>query len=171
VLARADGADPRQPRRRELRIRVGRAPRAVLRPDALGFRAAAAGAATRFEYALGSRLGTLVSPVNPSTSIEEEAKMIVKRVGPLSVAKNAAVLYAVLGLIVGAMFSLAAVAGAFSGGDDTGVAAGIAGIVGVGAIVIAPIFYACIGFVGALIGAALYNLVAGMVGGIELEVE
>ncbi|HEV8397028.1 MAG TPA: hypothetical protein VGQ37_22255 [Vicinamibacterales bacterium] len=97
--------------------------------------------------------------------------MIVKRVGPLSVAKNAAVLYAVLGLIVGGMFSLAAVAGAFGSSDETGVAAGIAGLVGVGAIVIAPIFYACIGFVGALISCALYNVVASMVGGIELDVE
>lgn len=97
--------------------------------------------------------------------------MVVKRVGPLSVAKNAAVLYAILGLIVGAFFSLAAVAGAFTSGADSGVAAGIAGIVGVGAIVIAPIFYACIGFVGALISCALYNVVAGMVGGIELDVE
>ena len=30
--------------------------------------------------------------------------MVVKRVGPLSVAKNAAVLYAVLGLIIGGLF-------------------------------------------------------------------
>jgi hypothetical protein len=97
--------------------------------------------------------------------------MIVKRVGPLSVAKNAAVLYAAIGLIVGALFSLAAAAGAFAGADDSGMAAGIAGIVGIGAIIIAPIAYACIGFVGALIGATLYNIVAGMVGGIELEVE
>ena len=99
--------------------------------------------------------------------------MVVKRVGPLSVAKNAAVLYAVLGLIVGGLFSLAAVAGAFSGagGDDRGVAAGIAGIVGVGAIVMFPIFYACIGFIGAIIACALYNVVASMVGGIELDVE
>jgi len=99
--------------------------------------------------------------------------MIVKRVGPLSVAKNAAVLYAVLGLIVGGMFSLAAMAGAFgaAGGENSGVAAGVAGLIGVGAIVIAPIFYACIGFIGAIIACALYNVVASMVGGIELDVE
>ena len=95
--------------------------------------------------------------------------MIVKRVGPLSVAKNAGVLYAVIGLIVGAFFSLFAVAGAFS--RDSGAAAGIAGILGVGAIIMFPIFYACIGFVGSLIAAALYNVVAGMVGGIELDLE
>ena len=100
--------------------------------------------------------------------------MVVKRVGPLSVAKNAALLYAMLGLVIGAMFSLAAMAGAFSGfaGEEgVGLAAGMAGLFGVGAIVVAPIMYACFGFVGALIMSVLYNIVASMVGGIELEVE
>ena len=99
--------------------------------------------------------------------------MVVKRVGPLSVAKNAALLYAVLGLIFGALFSLAAMAGAFSaaGEEGGGLAAGMAGLFGVGAIVILPIFYACLGFVGALIMSVLYNIVASMVGGIELDVE
>jgi hypothetical protein len=95
--------------------------------------------------------------------------MVVKRVGPLSVAKNAGVLYALIGLIVGAFFSLFAMAGVFS--RDSGAGAGIAGLVGVGAIVRFPIFYACIGCVGSLIAATLYNVVAGMVGGIELDIE
>lgn len=34
-----------------------------------------------------------------------------------------------------------------------------------------PLLYACIGAVGTLIAAALYNLVAGWVGGIEVEFE
>jgi hypothetical protein len=98
--------------------------------------------------------------------------MVVKRVGPLSVAKNAAVLYAVVGLIIGGILSLAGIAGAFgAAGEDSGAAAGLAAIFGVGAIVMFPIIYACLGFIGALIAAALYNVVASMVGGIELEVE
>jgi hypothetical protein len=99
--------------------------------------------------------------------------MIVKRVGPVSVAKNVAVLYAVLGIIIGGFFSLAGIAGAFGGaaGEDSGAAAGLAALFGVGAIVIFPIFYACVGFIGSLIAAALYNLVASMVGGIQLDVE
>jgi hypothetical protein len=60
-------------------------------------------------------------------------------------------------------------AGAFA--DDSGVGAGIAGIIGIGAIVAFPIIYACLGFIGSLIAAVLYNLVAAMVGGVELEVE
>ena len=98
--------------------------------------------------------------------------MVVKRVGPLSVAKNAAVLYAVIGLVFGALFSLFGMAGALAGGgENSGLGAGIMGMLGVGAIVILPIFYACLGFVGALIMTALYNIVASMVGGIELDVE
>jgi hypothetical protein len=34
-----------------------------------------------------------------------------------------------------------------------------------------PIFYAVLGFVGGVIGAAIYNLAAKVVGGIEVEVE
>ena len=100
--------------------------------------------------------------------------MVVKRVGPLSVAKNAAVIYALLGLVIGGLFSLAAMAGAFSGfagEENVGVAAGMAGLFGVGAIVIAPIMYGCIGFVSGLIMSVLYNIVASMIGGIEMEVE
>ena len=95
--------------------------------------------------------------------------MVVKRVGPLSVAKNAAVLYAIFGLIAGAIFSLAAAAGAFA--SDSGAGAGIFGMLGVGSIIILPIFYGCLGFVGGLISSVLYNVIAGMVGGIQLDVE
>jgi hypothetical protein len=97
--------------------------------------------------------------------------MVIKRVGPISVAKNAAILYAVMGLFVGGVFSLVALAGGFSQGRDSAMPAAIAAIAGVGAIVMFPIFYACLGFVGALIASALYNVVAGLVGGIEIDVE
>jgi len=38
-------------------------------------------------------------------------------------------------------------------------------------LIILPIFYGVVGFIAGAIGAALYNLIAGMVGGIEIEVE
>ena len=93
--------------------------------------------------------------------------MIVRSVAPLSVAKVAGVLYMVIGVMVGAIVALAALAGAFAGGEDTGL---IGSLMGVGAIVIFPLIYGCMGFVFTLIGAVLYNLVAGMVGGIRIEV-
>jgi hypothetical protein len=44
-------------------------------------------------------------------------------------------------------------------------------MVGVGAIIVLPIFYGGLGFVGTLIAAWLYNVIAGVVGGIELDVQ
>ena len=93
--------------------------------------------------------------------------MVIKRVGPVSCAKVSALLYALMGLILGGIFSLIALVGI--GGTQGSGAMGA--IMGVGAIVLLPIVYACIGFVGTLIAAALYNLAAGMVGGIEMEVQ
>jgi hypothetical protein len=97
--------------------------------------------------------------------------MVIKRVGPVSVAKNVGILYALLGLVVGLIFSLISLAGGFAASDESGFGAGVGAMLGVGAVIAFPIFYACMGFIGALIGAALYNLAAGMVGGVEVEVE
>jgi hypothetical protein len=94
--------------------------------------------------------------------------MVINRIGAISLAKISATLYAIIGLIVGALFSLAAMAGALASGDDN---AGLFGAMfGVGAVVLFPLIYGCMGFVASLIGAWLYNLLAGMVGGVELDV-
>ena len=101
--------------------------------------------------------------------------MVIRRVGPLSVAKVAALLYAVIGLIIGGFFSLFALLGGFAAaagaGDNDGVPALLGAMMGLGAIIIAPIMYACIGFVGALLMSALYNVAAGIMGGVNIEVE
>ncbi len=47
---------------------------------------------------------------------------------------------------------------------------GILGM-GLGLIVMAPIMYGVMGFIVGVIGAFFYNIVAGWVGGIEVEVE
>ena len=95
--------------------------------------------------------------------------MIIKRIGPVSCAKISGTLYAILGIVIGAMFSLIALVGGFA--SDTPEAAGFGGIIGVAAIIIFPIFYGAIGFVGTLVAAWLYNVVADLVGGIEIEVQ
>jgi hypothetical protein len=78
------------------------------------------------------------------------------------------VLYAIMGLLFGGVFSLVATLGAFAGPDN---GFGMLGaLFGIGAVVIMPIFYGCMGFVMTLISAALYNAIAGMVGGIEIDV-
>jgi hypothetical protein len=42
-------------------------------------------------------------------------------------------------------------------------------LTGVGAIVVLPICYGIFGFIGTLIMAWLFNVAAGMVGGVEIE--
>lgn len=101
--------------------------------------------------------------------------MVIRRVSPLSCAKIGGALYALMGLIFGLVF---AAAGTFIGaiapsmpnmGPAFGSNLGMA--FGAGMIVVMPIFYGVLGFLSTLIGAALYNLLAGMVGGVEIEVE
>lgn len=92
--------------------------------------------------------------------------MIIRRIVPLSAGKVAGVLYAGLGLIFGALFSVLAVAGAFATEDAGGAAFGA--MFGIGAVVMLPILYGCMGFVMAVLMAWLYNLAASVTGGIEL---
>jgi hypothetical protein len=94
--------------------------------------------------------------------------MVITRVAPLSLAKVALVLYALMGLVFGAFVSLAALAGAFASNDGDGMFMGA--LFGVGAVIVLPIFYGCMGFVMSLVTAWLYNLVSGMVGGVEVDV-
>jgi hypothetical protein len=95
--------------------------------------------------------------------------MIIKRVGPLSFARLSGALYAFIGLIIGGIFSMIALAGGFA--SETSGSAAIAAGIGVAAIVVFPILYGLMGFVATLIGAWLYNVVAGIVGGVELDVQ
>lgn len=95
--------------------------------------------------------------------------MVIKRVGPMSCAKISGALYAILGIIIGGVFSMIALAGGLA--SDTAHAAGISAGIGVAAIVVFPILYGCLGFFGTLVIAWLYNIGAGLVGGIEIDVQ
>lgn len=96
--------------------------------------------------------------------------MIINRVRPLSVGKVAGMLYAILGLIFGAIVSLIAMAGGMGANPDEPGAAVWSAIFGAGAVVLLPIMYGVFGFVMTLLMAALYNLTARMVGGVEIDV-
>src|SRR5579872_2619992 len=97
--------------------------------------------------------------------------MVIRRIEPVSCAKVAGLLYAIMGLLFGGLISLISLAaGGFMPNGQA--VPGVARIIfGAGAIVLMPILYGCMGFVFALIGAWLYNVTAGMVGGIEIELE
>jgi hypothetical protein len=91
--------------------------------------------------------------------------MVITRVAPMSVARIAGVLYAFLGLFIGFLFSMVTVMG---GGPAE--QAGLPAIFVSGAAVfVLPIVYGFAGFCMSLIGAAFYNVLAGMLGGIEIE--
>jgi transmembrane protein DUF3566 len=100
--------------------------------------------------------------------------MVIERVEPLSCAKIAGVLYAMLGLVFGALFSLLSLFGAFASAALASDAASrppaFVTLFGVGAVVLFPIFYGAMGFIFTLIGALLYNVAAKAVGGIEIHV-
>jgi hypothetical protein len=95
--------------------------------------------------------------------------MVVNRIKPLSLGKILGVLYACIGVLIGLMFAtLGSLFSAAAADQDTPGAGWIAGM-GFAAVIIAPIMYGLIGFIGGIIMAALYNLFAKMVGGVELE--
>jgi hypothetical protein len=91
--------------------------------------------------------------------------MFIKRIEPVQCAKMAGTLYALLGFIIGIIFSLFALTGGAAAGLPFGTAFGI------GAVILLPLLYGCIGFIMSLIMAAFYNLVAGWIGGLEIQVE
>ena len=95
--------------------------------------------------------------------------MIIRRIGPLSFARLSGMLYAIVGLVLGGIFSLVALAGGFA--SDTAGAAGVGAIIGVAAVVVFPILYGLLGFVMTLIAAWLYNVAAGVVGGVEVDIQ
>ena len=92
--------------------------------------------------------------------------MTIKNVGVLSVAKMLGLLYALMGLLIGGLFTLVGMLGV-SAMPEMGP---FAIVFGVGSIIFFPLAYGTIGFVGGMILAALYNLIANLFGGIELEV-
>lgn len=71
-----------------------------------------------------------------------------------------------MGLILGIIVSLISlIGGAF-------VEEAIGSIIfGIGAIIYFPIMYGIMGFISGVIMAFLYNLIAGWIGGIEVEIE
>ena len=105
------------------------------------------------------------------------AEMTVRRVGVLSLAKMQGLLMFVMGLIIGVIYGLiimlfGAAMSSLAPRGDAQAMGGISTIVAGLIIMIAlPVFYGIIGFIGGAIGGFIYNIAAGIVGGIQLDLE
>jgi len=103
------------------------------------------------------------------------AEMTIRRFGVLSVGKMHGLLMFIMGLIIGVIYGLIfIVLGAATslgvGRDAT--AAGVSSVaVGIGMMIGIPIMYGFLGFIMGVIGALIYNGVAGIIGGIKFELE
>jgi hypothetical protein len=95
----------------------------------------------------------------------------IRRFDILSVGITLGILYALLGFIVGGVVTMIAlVAGAAANKAGAGGGGGLGAIIsGVGAIVIIPVFYGVLGFIGGIISALIYNVIASFTGGIKFE--
>jgi hypothetical protein len=97
--------------------------------------------------------------------------MVIRKIGVGSAAKLAGTLYAVWGLIFGAIFALIALAGAGLGASDEETPAWIGAFLGAGAVIFLPILYGVMGAIFGALTAVFYNVVSGMVGGLSVDVE
>jgi hypothetical protein len=102
-------------------------------------------------------------------------KLRIRKLGVLSVAKMYALMMLVISLIISipyGLFIMVFGAAMMGTGERAGLAAGGGSIViGLLFMIGLPIFYGLIGFVFGAIGALVYNIFAGIVGGVEIEVE
>ena len=105
------------------------------------------------------------------------AEMTIRRFSVFSVAKVQALLGFVIGLIIGVIYGVfimlfgAAMLSMAPNGEQAiggGVGAIVAGVV---VMIAVPVFYGILGFVGGVIGALVYNVAAGVVGGVRFELE
>ena len=89
-----------------------------------------------------------------------------KKIDVMSLAKLQAIVMAFFGLIAGIF---AAIFGGAIGALAGTMGIGAVGSMGLLSIVVMPITYAIMGFIGGALFAILYNLVAGWIGGVQLE--
>lgn len=106
--------------------------------------------------------------VTPAVSSVAAVRTVtLKRLDVVSVGMMLGIFYAILGLLIGGMFSLLALVGVAAQGGDA-----MAGLVtGFGAIIFMPLFYGVGGFIGGIIAAWLYNGCAALAGGIKFDLE
>lgn len=94
-------------------------------------------------------------------------KWTLKKLDVLSTAKIYTVIMAIVGLAVGFFIAIFGTAAGLMTGAALGPYAGL----GLMSIIFLPIVLAIYGFILGAVGALLYNIVAGRIGGIKMEFE
>ena len=98
--------------------------------------------------------------------------MVLRSVGVLSCGKMMGILYACMGLLIGLFFGLFSLIGlAIPQQQNAGNPMPFLIGGGLFMIILLPVMYGIMGFIGGIIMAALYNLVAGIIGGLELDLD
>lgn len=97
--------------------------------------------------------------------------MVIRQIGVGSLAKMMGALYGLMGLIFGCILAVVALVGARFTPEGAGEPAWLGSLFGVGAVIFLPVFYGVLGFIFGALTAWLYNVVAGMVGGVTIEVQ
>ena len=105
------------------------------------------------------------------------AEMTIRRFSVFSVAKMQGLLMFVIGLLIGVIYGLffmifGAAMSALLPQNENQAMGGIGSVVGgLVIMIVSPVLYGILGFVGGAIGALVYNLAAGIVGGIRFDLE
>ncbi len=93
--------------------------------------------------------------------------MVLRRVVPISAGKVIGAISAILGLFLGVIMTLVSLAGVAVHQDGGPQVPAL--FLGAGAVIFLPLFYGVMGFFMGMLYAAIYNVVAGYVGGLEVE--
>ena len=100
--------------------------------------------------------------------------MVIRRFGVFSAAKIYAVVMAGVGLVIGVPFGLIMMifgAAMMTGGRDSAMGGGFSIVAGLFYMIGLPIIEGIFGFIIGAIGALIYNVAAGIIGGLEIELE
>jgi hypothetical protein len=102
-------------------------------------------------------------------------RLRINKIGVLSFAKIYGAILATVALVISIPYGLFVIfigVAALGGGAREAAPFGFGGIVGGLAIMILlPVFYGLVGFIFGALGAFIYNIFAGFVGGVEVDVE
>jgi hypothetical protein len=110
---------------------------------------------------------------NSASSTVSGGKKRLKSVNPLRAGLVLGVLYAIMIFIAVLVIIPFGLTGLFSGSNSIGgtEAAGMGIGMGLGMLILGPLIYGVVGFIGGVISAWIYNLVAKLTGGLEFTLE